>query len=325
MGRNTHRRGHGFTLIELLVVIAIIAVLIALLLPAVQQAREAARRAQCKNNLHQISLAFHNYVASYNTLAPGGLYHRNSGYGHSWWIRILPYLDGGTVVKQWDYTGTQTGWVGGVTTFNGNPLNQNLLRGAKFPIMHCPSSPLPVVHLNNATHDFANIQGVTYVGIAGAVDHPSARPKLLGGGAAGTISFGGALPRQQAIRLNDITDGTTSTFLIAEQSDWCRDAAGAPSDCRGDCGHGFPMGPGNDGWDRDFNIVSIQHKINNKDPSLFGVPGNCGPNRVIQSIHLGGAHVLLVDGSARFVNEMLTLPVLYNLCNRNDNNVMSEF
>src|SRR5690606_550341 len=88
----------GFTLIELLVVIAIIAVLIALLLPAVQQAREAARMTQCKNNLKQIGLAIHNYHDTYNCIPPSGL--AITGYQMGWVPRIFPYLEQGTRYDQ---------------------------------------------------------------------------------------------------------------------------------------------------------------------------------------------------------------------------------
>jgi len=84
-------RLNGFTLIELLVVIAIIAVLIALLLPAVQQAREAARRSQCKNNLKQMGLALHNYHETYNKLPLGAIYPWSGA--TSWRFSVLPYLD----------------------------------------------------------------------------------------------------------------------------------------------------------------------------------------------------------------------------------------
>jgi len=91
-------RCHGFTLIELLVVIAIIAVLIALLLPAVQQAREAARRSQCKNNLKQMGLALHNYHDTVSVFPPGAFYHGSNGAerygtGFSFHVMLLPYLD----------------------------------------------------------------------------------------------------------------------------------------------------------------------------------------------------------------------------------------
>ncbi len=90
------RKSRGFTLIELLVVIAIIAILIALLLPAVQQAREAARRTQCKNNLKQIGLAFHNYHDVYNTFPVGSREWVGTGgtsWGQSWWLSMLPYME----------------------------------------------------------------------------------------------------------------------------------------------------------------------------------------------------------------------------------------
>ncbi|MDA1018298.1 MAG: DUF1559 domain-containing protein [Planctomycetota bacterium] len=88
------RRKSGFTLIELLVVIAIIAILVALLLPAVQQAREAARRSSCKNNMKQIGLALHNYHDTFSQFPPGT---RHRGWGNSFWISILPQSEQGVV------------------------------------------------------------------------------------------------------------------------------------------------------------------------------------------------------------------------------------
>ena len=93
------RRG-GFTLIELLVVIAIIAVLIALLLPAVQQAREAARRTQCKNNFKQVGLALHNYHDAWRSLPPAYTTDKNGKPGLSWRVLILPYIEQDALYKQ---------------------------------------------------------------------------------------------------------------------------------------------------------------------------------------------------------------------------------
>ncbi|MDA0833816.1 MAG: DUF1559 domain-containing protein [Planctomycetota bacterium] len=125
-------RRSGFTLIELLVVIAIIAILIALLLPAVQQAREAARRTQCKNNLKQIGLALHNYIDVHNFLPPGACVDVSvtaTGNNGSWGVtgRILPHLDQGNLFNVVDLT---VAW-----DF------QHAISGLKIPVYACPSDP----------------------------------------------------------------------------------------------------------------------------------------------------------------------------------------
>jgi len=104
--RSSHL-ARAFTLVELLVVIAIIAILIALLLPAVQAAREAARRTQCMNNLKQVGVALHNYESAIGTFPSGGLGRDNSGFarggfGHSWWVRIMPYIEQENIYEEFD-------------------------------------------------------------------------------------------------------------------------------------------------------------------------------------------------------------------------------
>ena len=108
-------RRKAFTLVELLVVIAIIGILIALLLPAVQAAREAARRTQCNNHLKQLGLALHNYHDTYKTMPPGatGIYWRpraSGQWGFSWFVHILPFVEQGTMWDQVYIGGNHPGW-----------------------------------------------------------------------------------------------------------------------------------------------------------------------------------------------------------------------
>jgi prepilin-type N-terminal cleavage/methylation domain-containing protein len=109
--KSSSRSLHGFTLVELLVVIAIIGILVALLLPAIQAAREAARRTQCTNNMKQLGLAIHNYISAKKDVLPGGLYQEFKGpgqQGESFFVRLMPYLENQVIYDQWDFGKTAT-------------------------------------------------------------------------------------------------------------------------------------------------------------------------------------------------------------------------
>ena len=149
----------GFTLVELLVVIAIIGILVALLLPAVQAAREAARRMQCSNNLKQIALATHNYHDTYRSFPYGA----HAGWGHSWTLFILPFMEQTTLYEVCPTPFNDRGaWTGGDVRSRG--LQQ--LARTPSPMFKCPSQPGPLT-------ESRNINGLTgrainnYLGCAG--------------------------------------------------------------------------------------------------------------------------------------------------------------
>jgi prepilin-type N-terminal cleavage/methylation domain-containing protein/prepilin-type processing-associated H-X9-DG protein len=344
----SRRRPSAFTLIELLVVIAIIGVLIGLLLPAVQKVREAANRVKCQNNLKQIGLACHNYLSSEGGFPPGSeaspaLVGSVYNYGHSWMVLLLPYIEQDSLYRELDLKGTHTpgetatGLVYSNAFLNNgsNDYNGNLLRGLFISIYVCPSSTLPNYGLTGI--DPPGPQGVlmpSYTGIAGAVNDPSAI-NMDGNGnvneATGIVSQGGVMftissqPYPARLQTTDITDGTSNTMLVGEQSDWCVDSGGVKYDCRSDFGHGFTMGGGRNEF-RQWNNTSVRYAINDKSWNLMGV-GNpyYGCNRPIQSAHTGGANVLFCDGSVHFLSDGLALTTLYNLANRNDGNPVGDY
>ena len=318
------RPRHGFTLVELLVVIAIIAILVALLLPAVQVAREAARRAQCQNNLKQIGVALHNYDSAHGSFPPGGLGRLPGGFGHSWWIRIMPYIEQDNIYGQFDQNRPNSG----ITDRSVNPMTHALFLDVRFDYMRCPSTMLPWM----ARPAYGSMRPC-YTGVSGATDHTTTVDMIPGSPQYGKISFGGVLVGRgennrtvgHTVRIRDITDGTANTMMVAEQSDWCVRENGNQIDCRADNDHGFQAGPSAVyGYQRVFNVTNVMHRLNDKSYSNLGVPRD-GPNTPIQSIHSGGAHVGLVDGSVRFLSEGIDIQTLYNLANRNDGNLLREF
>ncbi len=322
-------RQKAFTLVELLVVIAIIGILIALLLPAVQAAREAARRAQCSNNLKQTGVALLNYESAHNVLPYGGIPTKAGGYGFSWWVRILPFYEQGGIVDSLDHEGLMpantnfrntVGYVGG-QQYGANMYNKERLSNHFFQFMYCPSSTVE-------KYGTGNCMSPTYTGVAGAIDHPTTKNRTSDP-ARGLICTGGALVMHENVSIRDITDGNSKTMIVAEQSDWCINTDGSKIDCRSDCRHTFSMGPSIEpGWNRAWNTTVVMHPINQMSYAAQGVIANggyCGSNIPIHSAHAGGAQMLLVDGSVRFLQEEIELQTLYNLANRDDGNIVEGF
>lgn len=274
----------GFTLVELLVVIAIIGVLVALLLPAVQQAREAARRMQCTNHLKQIGLAVHNYHDTYNAL-PAGWIHRggNGQPNYGWAVAILPFmeqaalydeLDPGTIPLYERYTSSATD--------EDKRLLQTPIAGYR-----CPSDVTK--DLNDKCNFGSNhfqIATSNYVGNVGT----AATTQLIDGGG---VFYGNSY-----LGLKDVIDGLSNTLMVGE-----RDGGPSLVNNRNYCaavwaGVGNNNSIGNHGVGRTLQRGGF---LINFDYAEAGSPENMGKG--MSSLHPGGVNILLCDGAARFLPE----------------------
>jgi len=350
----TAKTRQGFTLIELLVVIAIIAILIALLLPAVQQAREAARRTQCKNNLKQLGLAMHNYHDIYNTFPPGyvdlragaGSVPALNDHGHwTWSAFILPQLEQANLYSL-------LGVSGGRATVA--MTNNEQAMGASYAAFRCPSdtgpqSHDPAVDLGYTILNSANVnRPVSLTNYVVSNNHANVRRLKASNPADGRSGATGAFFRDSKIGMRDITDGSSNTILIGErawQSGRIRQSAGMLFVVRDQNGNGPTANATSNGGPVDNPIDTNTNQGLMTIAGTVTVPMNpvlTGPNttncQAFSSKHTGGAQFLLADGSVRFISENIqslfdngpnnTFPansVYENLCAIQDGNVLGEF
>lgn len=341
--RLSSNRDRGFTLVELLVVIAIIGILIALLLPAVQAAREAARRIQCTNNLKQISLSLHNYhdvnkcfppgILPYDPPARTGDARANRQAG--WLVRILPFMEQNAAYSQMTFSGVD--W----TIQHGVQPNAAILNTLRVDALNCPSSSMATDRSDDdGTGNTFRYQLVNYVGIGGTylrgsdlADYPSPSYEGYSGG---RTSYNGVIGYADNVRkpcgMQSIVDGTSNTFCVGEQSSPYIEANGTARDWRA-CNHdggawscgagGTQASNGTDWW---LNVTLVRYPINYNPPSP-PAEANAGYRRhtIIRSPHPGGAQLALTDGSVRFVSETIDFQTFIRLCDREDRQSVGDF
>jgi len=329
--RNSLSYRGGFTLVELLVVIAIIGVLIALLLPAVQQAREAARRMQCSNNLKQLGLALHNYHDTFGKLPyNAAAYEGSNQHGPSWLVRLLPFIEQNNAFEQ--IAATQ--FVGDFKMQDASCAAAPILDGLQVDGYWCPSSPLPLLEDQTTSADGTiELQVPSYVGIEGSyyeggttnVEAP--QPYVENTSGYGRSNFNGMIQPigngSYAIGFESVTDGTSNTMILSEQSDYFYDSSGLKVARRsgGHAGRAWSSGFGPDNWVA--NVTTIRHPI-----AAYGgaaTTQNYHANISLISAHPGGVQAAITDGSVSFLSETIDFAILTGLADRQDGNVLGQY
>ncbi|MCC7420315.1 MAG: DUF1559 domain-containing protein [Planctomycetaceae bacterium] len=309
------RRSAGFTLIELLVVIAIIAILIALLLPAVQQAREAARRTQCRNNLKQLGIAIHNYhdVAKMfppSAINPGAT--GTTGYVGMGMVRnttgyqlLLPYIDQAPLYNKTNFSLSMDNadWN---SLSRSSPMNDPNVISVKLEAFRCPSDTPngePFAYTSQNMYTITNAYRVSY-GLCSHTTEYSWSVPYARDTSDGKAIFGGF---NGAARISDVKDGTSNTMALIET----------------------PFKKANDAYGPFFHAYTHTHVIfddygiNQRYTQRGGrwVPYAWGAG----SVHDGGCHGLLADGAVRFMSENISLTTFSNLFTMNGGEVVGEF
>lgn len=336
-------RRRGFTLIELLVVIAIIAILVALLLPAVQQAREAARRSSCKNNLKQIGLALHNYHDTHNVFpasslapgaGPGGVLVTNT----TGWIMLLPFVEQGTLYDQYNFNHA-TGIYGGegncpdaalYPVSGGSPtkmlagtdagiLANVALGGSIIPVYYCPSDPGQRLH-NSGCHSDTTMSPRPMVARSSyefSVNSSHASTQWISE-AANTRAMFGANSR---CNMRDILDGTSNSVAVVESTLELQQ-------------HNWKTWSSTGWYTAGATLQSTARPLNQRGCCSWNTPPfstpSTGAHRLSDggfagSLHKGGLHILMGDGATRFLSENVDYAIRRDLSRISDGNVLGEF
>jgi prepilin-type N-terminal cleavage/methylation domain-containing protein/prepilin-type processing-associated H-X9-DG protein len=307
-GRGSHTQA-AFTLIELLVVIAIIAVLVGLLLPAVQQSREAARRAECSNHLKQIGLAIHNFADAQQTLPSSRLGPQHA----TWFVQILQYVEQSNLYSSWNIPNTY--YLQGTTT-----------QMAQVATFFCPS--------RRSAPMLSTQFEISSTGLPDSLQHPGS----LGDYAANGGQFAGAivddplcngvlcqataqLNNDQVVqstpqtRLRDILDGTSNTFLVGEKH--------VPRSKYGQSGPSWGDGAiFNGDFPRNYNRIAGLPQFNlGQGPNDLNGPWHCK----FGSDHPGICQFAFADGHVAILKNSVDINVLNKLAVRNDGQIIGDY
>jgi prepilin-type N-terminal cleavage/methylation domain-containing protein/prepilin-type processing-associated H-X9-DG protein len=271
----------GFTLVELLVVIAIIGILIALLLPAVQAAREAARRAQCTNNLKQLGISLHNYHDTNKGFPCGFIVSGTAPHEFGWGSLVLPFMEQSSLGDQMNVTRSNLTAVLTADLALAKPHTQTVLSSYR-----CPSDVAEDLNNNRPLTEFFvgwEMGTSNYVGNGG---WGVAAQNAL------TQDARGIYGANKSYKMRDVTDGTSNTMAISE-----RDGR----DCQAGSWPGIELGATGSAVEGPSGVTAVAHfcdvRINDPDPILC--------DRGVSSFHPGGANCLFTDGSVHFLSETI--------------------
>jgi prepilin-type N-terminal cleavage/methylation domain-containing protein/prepilin-type processing-associated H-X9-DG protein len=301
-------RRSGFTLVELLVVMAIIATLMALLLPAVQNAREASRRASCRNNLHQIGIAIHNYHDTHSCFPPGSGGTSGSGTNGnalSGFAMLLPHLEKNLI---WERIRNTPGQGGDPSTIRIN---------GEIDVYLCPSG-LPDDKVNGTAHRY---YAFNWGDLQVEYPHPEPRPPQRWPGLAELQRTRGPFGFQRCKRIREITDGTGTTIAVSERFGtpnshrYVASYDSSPATCTTGWLSTAPAGPA---LFPSESLFAVGHPVwggfttalspNTRRSCYSGTSltdFNFGIWIAASSRHSGGVNVMMCDGAVRFINESI--------------------